>query len=94
MKNVFIAKLICNLLIILYYIFFQMKNYKEVFNFDNPHMIKIRDIIELPEGPVFIQEFLDCDLKTYSNEKGSMDYDNLSGLFLQMAKALVFLKVT
>ena len=94
MKNVFNSKLICVLLIILYFILFQIKNYKELLNIDIPYIIKIHEIVEVPEGPIFIQEFLDIDLKTYFLDKGYMGYDNLARLFLQMGKALVFLKVT
>ena len=69
-------------------------NYKELFDMDCPYIIKIHEIVEVPEGPIFIQEFLDTDIKTYSIKTGYMGYNNLAELFLQMGKALVFLKVT
>ena len=78
-----------------YYLFliFQLKNYEELIKLDQINIIKVLEIVELPEGPIFVQELLDCDLLEYCCKEPYVGYDNLVALFLQMATALDFLKV-
>ena len=79
--------------VIIYFLFFQLKNYEELVKLDQINIIKVLEIVELPEGPIFVQELLDCDLLAYCYKEPYMGYDNLAALFLQMATALDFLKV-